>query len=142
MVTKQEEFWERDNFLVITDGTKPAIRWTIDELKKRGKAITVLDLSEKPVAGSVKDIGSVPDTVKNVIIGLTKSEPARLIEKLAERGIVDFWVHWKTDTCDVNHLEYDPKLRIITGRCPMMYLGSDVSIHGFHRVIAKTFGKY
>ncbi|WP_340818668.1 hypothetical protein [Methanolobus sp. WCC4] len=142
MVTKQEEFWERDNFLVITDGTKPAIKWTIAELKKRGKIVSVLDLSEKPMEGSVKDIGSVPVTVKNVIIGITKSEPARLIEKLAERGIVDFWVHWKTDTCDVDHLEYDPNLNIITGRCSMMYLGSGTSIHGFHRLVAKTLGKY
>lgn len=142
MVAKQEEFWERDNFLVITDGTKPAIKWTIDELRKRSKAISVLDLSDKPMEGSVSDIDSVPDTVKNVIIGITRTEPARVIEKLAEKGIVDFWVHWKTDTCDVNHLEYDPKLSIITGRCPMLYLGSGASIHGFHRLIAKTLGKY
>ena len=142
MVTKQEEFWERDNFLVITDGTKPAIKWTIGELKNRGKTVNVLDLSEKPIEGSIKDMSSVPDTVENVIIGITKSEPARIIEKLAERGIVDFWVHWKTETCDVDHLEYDPKLRIITGRCPMMYLGNSASIHGFHRLVAKTLGKY
>ncbi|MEZ5333838.1 MAG: hypothetical protein R2741_00625 [Methanolobus sp.] len=142
MVTKQEEFWERDNFLVITDGTKPAMKWTIDELKKRGKKVIVLDYSDKPLGKSVQDISEVPDSVKNAIIGITKREPARIIEKLAEKGIIDFWVHWKTDTCDVNHLEYDPNLRIITGRCPMMYIGSSASIHGFHRLIEKTLGKY
>jgi predicted CoA-binding protein len=142
MVTKQEKFWERDNFLVITDGTKPAIKWTIDELKKRGRAVTVLDYSDKPVEGSIQNISEVPDGVRNVVIGITKREPARVIEKLAEKGIIDFWVHWKTDTCDVNHLEYDPNLRIITGRCPMMYLGNGASIHGFHRLMAKTLGKF
>ncbi len=142
MVLKQEEFWERDNFLVVTDGTKPAIKWTVDELKKRGKVVNVLDYSDKPVEGSILDISSVPDGVKNVVIGITKKEPARVIEKLAEKGIIDFWVHWKTDTCDVKHLEYEPGLNIITGRCPMMYLGSGASMHGFHRFVAKALGKY
>jgi hypothetical protein len=142
MVLKQEEFWERDNFLVVTDGTKPAIKWTINELRKRGKALTVLDYSDKPFEGSIQDISSVPDSLRNVVIGITKKEPARIIENLAERGISDFWVHWKTDTCDVNHLEYKPGLNIITGRCPMMYLGSGASMHGFHRLVSKVFGKY
>nr|WP_321498764.1 hypothetical protein [uncultured Methanolobus sp.] len=142
MVTKQEEFWNRDNYLIITDGTKPAIKWTIDELKKRGKTVSVLDYSAKPLEGSVQDISEVSDNVENVIIGVTKREPARLIEKLAEKGVVDFWVHWRTDTCDVNHLEYKRNLKIITGRCPMMYLGSSGTIHGFHRFVSKTLGKY
>ncbi len=142
MVTKQEKFWERDNYLVVTDGTKPAIKWTIAELKKRGKTLTVLDYSDKPLEDSIQDISAVPDSTENVVIGVTKREPARIIEKMAERGTSDFWVHWKTDTCDVNHLEYEPGLNIITGRCPMMYLGSSASIHGFHRFVAMALGKY
>ncbi|SDG24492.1 hypothetical protein SAMN04488589_2486 [Methanolobus vulcani] len=142
MVTKQEEFWKRDNFLVITDGTKPAIKWTIDELRKKGKSVCVLDYSDKPLEGSVQDTSEVPESVENAIIGITKREPARIIEKLAEKGIVNFWVHWRTDTCDVNHLEYKQDLKIITGRCPMMYLGSSGSIHGFHRFVSKALGKY
>ena len=142
MADKHEKFWERNNFLVITDGTKPAIKWTIAELKKKGKKVHVLDYSTKPIENSLNDIDYVPDTVENVVIGITKSEPARVIEKLAEKGISDFWVHWRTETCDVNHLEYDPNLRIITGRCPMMYLGNSTSIHGFHRLVAKSLGKY
>ncbi|MDG6244070.1 MAG: hypothetical protein QCH31_06720 [Methanolobus sp.] len=142
MAMKQEEFWERDNFLIVTDGTKPAIKWTIDELRKRGKNIHVLDYSEKPAEGSIQDIPSVPAGVRNVIIGITKKDPSGVIRELVERGISDYWVHWKTDTNDVRDLESEPELNIITGRCPMMYLGSSASIHGFHRFVAKMFGKY
>ncbi|WP_407356064.1 hypothetical protein [Methanolobus sp. WCC5] len=142
MAMKQEEFWERDNFLIVTDGSKPAIKWTIDELRKRGKTVHVLDYSEKPAEGSIQEIVSVPAGVRNVVMGITKKEPAVVIRELAERGISDYWVHWKTDTCDVRHLEYEPGLKIMTGRCPMMYLGSNASIHGFHRLVAKMLGKY
>jgi hypothetical protein len=33
-------------------------------------------------------------------------------------------------------------MHLITGRCPMMYLGHGVSIHTMHREIAKLIGKY
>jgi hypothetical protein len=142
MVTKQEEYWEKDNFVVVTDGTKPAMKWTIDELNKRGKNVHVVDLSGKPAVSAATDLDSVPKETENAIVGLTKTEPARIIEKLASMGITNFWVHWKTDTCDVEHLTGDPKLSIIIGRCPMMYLGKGASMHGFHRFIARSMGKY
>lgn len=43
MAAKQERFWKKDNFVVITDGTKPAMKWTIDELRKK-RTVHVLDL--------------------------------------------------------------------------------------------------
>ncbi len=142
MAVKHEEFWERDNFLIVTDGTKPAIKWTIDELRKRGKNISVLDHSDRMAEGSLQDISEVPETVRNVVIGITKREPAQIVERLSEKGISDFWVHWNTDTPAVNALEHHPEINIITGRCPMMYLGKSASIHGLHRFVAKAFGKY
>lgn len=142
MVTRQEEYWERDNFVVVTDGTKPALKWTIDELRKRGKNVHVVDLSDKPAQNTLTDIAQIPKGAENAIIGVTKTEPARIIEKLASTGIRNFWVHWKTDTCDVEHLTADPELSIITGRCSMMYLGKGASMHGFHRFIARSLGKY
>ncbi|MDI3540107.1 MAG: hypothetical protein PWR29_1622 [Methanolobus sp.] len=142
MVTKQEEYWEKDNFVVVTDGTKPAMKWTIDELKKRGKKVHVVDLSDKPAQNTFTDVTQLPEGTENAIIGVTKTEPARIIEKLASTGTRNFWIHWKTDTCDVEHLTADPELIIITGRCPMMYLGKGASMHGFHRFIARSLGKY
>lgn len=142
MVTKQEEYWEKDNFVVVTDGTKPAMKWTIDELKKRDRNVQVVDLSDKPAPDALTDVAQVPKGMRNAIIGVTKTEPARHIEKLAAMGITNFWVHWKTDTCDVEHLTTNPELNIITGRCSMMYLGKGASIHGFHRFVARSLGKY
>ncbi|TGC09482.1 CoA-binding protein [Methanolobus halotolerans] len=142
MATKQEEYLERDNLVVITDGTKPAMKWTIDELKKRNLTVHVVDLSDKPAPGSLTDIADLPETAENVIIGVTKTDPAKIIENLVSRGIINFWVHWKTDTSAVENLASEPGMDIITGKCPMMYLGKSMSIHGFHRAIARSLGKY
>ncbi len=137
-----EEFWELDNFLIVTDGTKPALKWTANELRKRGKIFTVLDCSENPMDGSIQNISQAPDSISNVVIGITKKEPGEIIRKMTEKGVQNFWVHWKTDTSEVKDIKNDNTLNVITGRCPMMYLGSSASIHGFHRFVAKTIGKY
>ncbi len=142
MSSKQEDFWERKNFVVISDGTKPAMKWTINELRKRGKNLLVVNLSDKPDPDAISDISEIPNNADNVVIGVTKSEPALIIQELKVKGIKNYWVHMGTDTCDVEHLTYDPELDIITKRCPMMYLGKDTSMHGIHRLIARIIGKY
>jgi hypothetical protein len=142
MSSKHEEFWGNRSFVVITDGTKPAMKWTINELKKRGKNLLVVDLSDKPDIDAITEVSEIPTSAENVIIGVTRTEPAFIIQELKTKGITNYWIHMGTDTCDVEHLTYDPELDIITKRCPMMYLGKDASIHGIHRFIARLIGKY
>ncbi|HLB72089.1 MAG: hypothetical protein OIN88_13035 [Candidatus Methanoperedens sp.] len=42
---EQESFWNAQSFAVITDSTKPAMKWTVDELTKKGKKVYVVDMS-------------------------------------------------------------------------------------------------
>jgi predicted CoA-binding protein len=137
-----ENFWNANTFAVITDNTKPAMKWAAYELKKQGKKVYIVDLSDKPDPGSLKNVSELPGSLDRAIIGITKSEPGNLIPVLKEKGAKKVWIHWKTETekalsaCEEENLEY------LAGRCPMMYLGSGLSIHGLHRTIAKMTGKY
>ncbi|MHC1754129.1 MAG: CoA-binding protein [Methanosarcina sp.] len=137
-----ENFWNANTFAVITDNTKPAMKWAASELKKQGRKVYVVDLSDKPDSGSLKHVSELPSGIDRAIIGITKSEPGDLIPILKEKGAKKVWIHWKTETekaltaCEEENLEY------LAGRCPMMYLGSGLSIHGLHRTIAKMTGKY
>lgn len=142
MEKRQEAFWNSKDFVVITDNTKPAIKLTIDELQKRGKKVHVVDMSGRPQFEGLKEISQLPDTTDTAVIGVTESEPADVINALVERGIKNIWVHWRTETPEVKALCESLELKCITGRCPMMYLGNGVSIHGLHRAIAKMTGKY
>ena len=36
-MTEQESFWENESFVVVTDRSKPAMKWTIEELEKKRK---------------------------------------------------------------------------------------------------------
>ncbi len=138
----REKFWDAQTFAIITDRTKPAMKWTASELKNRGRKVYLVDLSEKPDPDSLKDVSSIPSGIDRAVIGITKTEPGDLIPRLREKGANKIWLHWTTET--ENALEACRKLNLecMTGHCPMMYLGGGLSIHGMHRMIAKMTGKY
>lgn len=138
----REKFWDAQTFVLITDNTKPAMKWTVSELKSRGKKVYLVDLSEKPDPDSLSDVSALPSGVDRVVVGITKTEPGDLIPLLQEKGVKKVWLHWNTDTKKAVEACQKLGLKCFTGYCPMMYLGNGLSMHGIHRGIAKMIGKY
>jgi predicted CoA-binding protein len=139
---EQESFWNSGSLAVVTDKTKPAMKWTIDELTNRGKKVYVVDMSGKPDKGALQNISELPPCVDCAVIGVTRSNPADVMEGLEKKGINKFWIHWMTQTPEVIKRIEGSQIQCITGRCPMMYLGHGINIHTLHRGIAKLMGKY
>lgn len=81
-----ENFWDAKAYAVVTDNTKLAMKWTISELKKRGKNVYVIDLSENPEPGSLKNASELPAGVDRAVIGITKTDPGDLIPSLHEKA--------------------------------------------------------
>ncbi|WP_321417476.1 hypothetical protein [uncultured Methanomethylovorans sp.] len=142
MTSGTESFWEGKNYLVVTDRSKPAIKLTIDELKKRGMSVKVMDIKGMDTDKINANPEALSFPVEKVVIGITAVEPADIIRYLMDKGCKDMWVHWRTDTEQVRALVSDARGNIMIGRCPMLYLGSGLSIHGMHRMIARSLGKY
>ncbi len=139
---EQESFWNAESFVVTTDKTKPAMKWTVDELTKRGKKVYVIDMSDKPEKGSLRSIDELQPGVDCAVIGVTKTNPADAMESLEKKGIKKFWIHWKTETPEIKKKYSETQIQCITGRCPMMYLAHGFNIHTIHGGIAKLMGKY
>lgn len=139
---EQESFWNAEYLAMITDRTKPAMKWTVDELTKRGKKVYVVDMSAKPDKGTLHDISELPPGVDCAVIGVTKTNPADAMESLEKKDIKKFWIHWMTETPEVKKRCSGSQMQCITGKCPMMYLAHGLDIHTMHRSIAKIIGKY
>ncbi|VVB69957.1 Uncharacterised protein [uncultured archaeon] len=139
---EQESFWNAEIFAVITDKTKPAMKLTIDELAARGKAVYVVDMSERPDTKAIGSVSELPLGVDAAVIGLTRINPASVIEDLKKRGIKKCWIHWRTETPESKEKCIKSDMQCIAGRCPMMYLGQGFNIHTIHRSLAKLLGKY
>lgn len=142
-MTEQESFWDNESFVVVTDRTKPAMKWTIQELEKRGKRVYTVDLSDRAEKGSISRLSDLSSNIDCAIIGITRTDPADAIEEIKKMGIKKFWIHWRTDTDAARKKCQEPEIQCITGRCPMMYLaGQGLSMHSIHRTVAKILGKY
>ena len=142
-MSEQESFWDNGSFLVVTDKTKPAMIWTAQELRRRGKKVYVLDLSDRPDEGSITEVSGLPAEIDCAIIGVTRRDPADVIEQIKNMGIKKFWIHWRTDTARARKLCQQAEVQCITGRCPMMYLApGGLNMHSMHRAVAKIFNKY
>ncbi len=138
----RENFWKAQTFAIITDGTKPAMKWAISELKSRGKKVYLADLSEKSDSDFLKDVTALPSGIDRAVIGITKTESGDIIPLLVEKNVKNIWLHWNTETEKAVDTCQKLRLNCMTGYCPMMYLGSGLSMHGIHRGIAKITGKY
>ncbi len=139
---EQESFWNAGSLAVITDGTKPAMKWTVDELRKRGKKVYVVDMSGERDNRTLKDISELPSGINCAVLGVTKTNPADALESLEKKGIKKFWIHWRTETPEVIKRCNESRIQFISGKCPMMYLAHGFNIHTMHRCIAKIMGKY
>ena len=140
-MSEQESFWDAECFIVVTDKTKPAMKLTIDELTARGKKIYVVDMSDTPDKGAMQNISELPSDADRVIIGVTRTNPADIIDDLEEKGIEKFWIHWRTETPELKKKCMESKMTCITGKCPMMYLSQGFNIHALHKNIARLLGK-
>ena len=142
MKTEQELFWDADRFAVVTDNTKPAMKWAIKELTKLGKDVYAVDVSKDPAKGTLQNVSELPEGIERAIIGVTTIQPADVMDALKTQGINNVWIHWMTETPEVKERCVESQIHCISGRCPMMYLGHGLSIHTLHRGFAKLIGKY
>jgi predicted CoA-binding protein len=99
-------------------------------------------MSGKPDKQALQSVSQLPSDIDCAVIGVTKRNPADVMEDLEKKGIKKFWIHWRTETPEVKKRCGESQIQCITGRCPMMYLGHGINIHTMHRGIAKLMGKY
>ncbi|MBE0523897.1 MAG: CoA-binding protein [Methanosarcinales archaeon] len=128
MKTEQELFWDADRFAVVTDNTKPAMKWAIKELTKLGKDVYAVDISKDPAKGTLQNVSELPEGIERAIIGVTTTQPADVMDALKAQGINNVWIHWMTETPEVKEKCGESQIHCISGKCPMMYLGHGLSI--------------
>jgi len=139
---EQESFWENNSFVILTDKTKPAMKFTIDELARRGKRVYVVDLSDRPDENLMRSISEIPLKIDCAVIGLKREKTENAIVELNKKGIKKCWIHWRTETVQAKKKCIEHQMHCITGKCPMMYLSHGFGIHTMHGKLAKLLRKY
>jgi hypothetical protein len=144
MPSNHETFFDHQTFAVIGHSAlRPFPKLTYRGLKRRGKTVFPVDASTREVDGDATypDLGELPQPAEAAILELPREETAAWIEKLAEAGIRDVWLHMNTDTPEALEAARRANLNVCHGTCAVQYVDSGFP-HNVHKLIRKVLRRY
>ena len=141
-----ETFWSHDSYAVVGNSAdKPFPRLTYNFLKDRSTKVFAVDPSASEIEGDrcYPDFAALPEPVGGVVLELPKDETAAWVEKAADAGIQDVWIHQGRDTPEALAIGEERGLHLRHGTCAVMYVTEGFAQgHGLHRALWKALGKY
>jgi predicted CoA-binding protein len=145
MTSNYETFWDNDRFAVVGDRAKqnfPVL--TYQGLKKLGRAVFPVDPSGEDIEGdhAYATLDSLPEPVDAVVLEVPKEDTRDWVEKVADAGVKDVWIHMGRETPEAIALAHDKGMNARTGTCAVMYVKPELSYHSIHKWIMKKVGKY
>ncbi|HOI50514.1 MAG TPA: CoA-binding protein [Prolixibacteraceae bacterium] len=114
------------------------------ELKKKGFELYPVN----PAAGEISglkcyaSVSDLPDGVDKLLIVTPGTQTAAVVEQAIRRGVGSIWIQQKSETPEALDLARQHRMKVISGRCILMFAEPVESIHGFHRWLSKVFGSY
>lgn len=145
MSSNYETFWEHGRYAVVGHSEKRAFpRLTYGALKRRGKTVYAVDPSAKQVEGdpAYPDLAALPEPVNGVVIEVPRDETAQWVERAAQAGVKDVWLHMNTDSAEAIDAALRNGINARYGTCAVMYLTSGPSVHTVHRWIRRLKGAF
>lgn len=114
------------------------------ELLKKGYQVYPVNpnLDEYDGKKCYKDINSLPDEVTGLIINTKPDITKNLIGEAEAKGIKHIWLQQGSADKETIKTVASSNSNIITKECIMMFGDSVKGIHGFHRWLKKSFGKF
>ncbi len=145
MPSDYETFWEGDAFALVGHGSEkkfPVL--TYRGLKASGKKVFPVDPGAETIEGdkAYADLASLPEPVAGVILEVSKKELKDWVQKVADAGVKDLWIHMNTDTPEALELAKEKGLNTRHGTCAVMYVTPGFTFHSIHKVIMKMVGKF
>lgn len=145
MPSNHELFFTKQTYAVV--GHSKAQNYpilTYKGLKASGRTAFPVDPSVEEIEGdkTYKDLSSLPERVDGVILEVPKAETRDWVEKAAEAGVKDVWIHMQRETEEALALAREKGINVRTGTCAVMYVTPGVTYHSIHKLIMKLIGKY
>jgi uncharacterized protein len=145
MASDYESFWKFERYAVVGHSAKrPFPRLTYGGLKKNHKTVYAVDPSTNHIEQDPAyiDLTALPGPVDAVVLELPKEETATWVEKVANSGCKEVWLHMHTESPEALAIAADRGLHVRKGTCAVMYLEHGFSPHLIHGWIMKLLKKY
>ena len=145
MTSSYETFFEKGSFAVVGNAARGNFpRLTYRGLKSMGKTVYPVDPSGGAVEGdeSFLDLAALPGPVDAVVIEVPREETRDWVERAADAGVRDVWIHMRRETPETLALARERGLDLRCGTCAVMYVTPGFTYHAIHRGIMKLLRKY
>ena len=146
MPSFHETFWSHDRYAVVgISADKPFPRLTYNHLKERGSVVFAIDPSAAEIEGDpcYPDLDALPEPVDALILETPKAQTTAWVEKAADAGVQNVWIHQGRDTPEALAIGEERGLQLRHGGCAVMYVTEGFAQgHGLHRGLWKLLGKY
>lgn len=145
MPSEYENFWKKNSFAVVGHSAKSSFpELSYKELRKQGRKVFAVDPSTDSICGdkAYGDLQSLPEKVEGVVLELPKEETESWVNKAAEAGVKDIWLHMGSDTPQALETGKKQGLNVLHGTCAVMYLNQNFTYHSIHRGIMKMLKRY
>lgn len=143
MRSNYETFWDHDRYAVVGHSAKAAFpKLTYRALKARGKTVYAVDPSVQQIEGDPAYTGldALPDPVDAVVLEVPRDETEAWVQRVADAGIKELWIHMKRDTPAALELARQQGINARSGTCAVMYLMG--GYHTLHKWINKLRHAY
>jgi predicted CoA-binding protein len=143
MPSDRETFWHADSYVVIGDSKqKPFPVLTYGALKARGSTVYAVDESAAQIEGDpvYRTLDELPGLVDAAVLEVAREDTAGWVERVADAGISNLWIHMGRDTPEALELARQRGLAVRHGTCAVMYLKG--GYHKIHKWVEQLRGQY
>jgi uncharacterized protein len=113
------------------------------ELRNKGMDVIPVNPLADEILGMpfYRDVKSLPDNVKGVIIMTNKEVTPSIIKEIREKGIKQVWIQKTSETKEVIADLKNSDINFVSGECILMYYKPH-SVHRIHEKINRFFRIY
>jgi predicted CoA-binding protein len=113
------------------------------ELKRRGYEISFVHPQAETIDGqrAYPSLSALIGKVDGVLVSVPATKGAAVLQDAAAAGITNVWIQRGGESPELIQLGEELKLKLVTGKCILMYAQPVRSFHMIHRIIARVRGQ-
>jgi uncharacterized protein len=114
------------------------------DLEKKGYNLYPVNPNLEEYEGKkcYKNIDALPNEVTGIVINTKPSVTSKLIKEAEAKGIKNIWLQQGSADKPTIAETSGSQSNIVSGQCILMFNEPVKGIHGFHRWMKKSFGKF
>ena len=118
--------------------------YVFNDLKQKGFELYPVNPNADEIQGvkCYHTIESLPAGVDRLLVVTSKTDTELVAQQAINKGIKMVWVQQGAESPESLKLLEDAGIPVISKKCIMMFAGPVKGVHGFHRFLVKSFGKF